>query len=590
VTARLKNPDGTYPDVFPSGLVKQKTLTQHLGIAESTLHRWQKAGVIAPVRRVGNCALYKVPTEEEVAHLRAESQRRIKEAQAKGLASQVASGSTAERFAKGRVVKTEQCQQRLSEGLMTLKALGTALGMHRDTLKRWVEAGVIRPAQASGTWAWYAMPDKETLQLMLASAQGRSKTRLREILDDPTPSPSFVAIEEGLITTEEHLAAMGVSDTTLKSWVVKGYIPNWERKVGYRCYWRPLSPEEIETARALALEAKAANGQRTGLANRKSEGLEGLVSTREFVALLGISDTQLRNWIHKGYVTGPERKVGNACYWRPISSEQVGAIKIQARQFIVESGRRLGQAQREKSVMAVQSTQEAPEGCLSRAEAVALLGVTLQTFRGYLRDGLLVELPGKWIQKDAALALASSREELYTAETLAKELGTAAYTLRRQIAKGLIQPVRMSGKRSYFAMPDEATLARLRDEKGRPGRKSSSTTVQITKKVSPERPKTLVFPSLAPEVQPTPLKTRLEVARSEEFIEYDTAVKAGRANLTYQGPLGFNLWQHASLGFRAEAVNRVPSEGWRYHERHAKNGYGQWAIRAQRPATGEILL
>jgi predicted site-specific integrase-resolvase len=545
---------------------------------------------------VGNCALYELPSPEQVAWLRAESQRRIKEAQAKGLARQIETGSTAARLAQGNIKKTEQCQQRSSEGLLTLKALGTALGMHRDTLKRWVETGVIVPAQASGAWAWYAMPDKDTLRLMLASSQGRSKTRLREILDDPTPSPAFVAIDEGLVTTEEHLVAMGVSDTTLKSWVGKGYIPNWERKVGYRCYWRPLSPEEIETARTLALEAKAANGQKTGLANRKSEGLEGLVSTREFVALLGISDTQLRDWIRKGYITGPERKVGNACYWRPISSEEIGAIKIQGHQLRVASGKRRGEEQRKISVEALQGGQAAPEGCLSRSAAMAALGVCKSTVLNYVRQGLLVELPGDWIAREGVEALLTARSERYTGNSLAKALGTSTETLRRQISKGLIQPVELRGSRAYFDMPNEAVRAQLRAERGRPGRKTSDSVVpkpragKVANKTVAARPVALVFPTLAPTVQPTPLKVRQEVARAEGFTEYDTAVKAGRANLVFQSVLGFNLWQHASLGFRAEAVNKVPTEGWCYYERHAKNGFGQWAIRAQKPATGEILL
>lgn len=589
MTARLKRPDGTYPDVFAGGLVKQKVLLQHMGIVESTLHRWQRLGLIAPVERVGNCALYRLPSMEEIAHLRAESQRRIKEGRLKGLATQNATGATSARFAQGRIKKTEMAQQRSSEGLMTLKALGTALGMHRDTLKRWVEAGVITPAQASGSWAWYAMPDKDTLRLMLASAQGRSKTRLRQILDDPTPSPTFIAIEEGLLTTEEHLAAVGVSETTLKSWIAKGYVPSWERKVGYRCYWRALPPEEIATAKQLALEAKIDNGRKTGLANRASEDLGGLVTTKEYVALLGVSDTQLRDWVRKGYIADKERKVGNTSYWRPISPEEIGAIKLAAYQQIVASGKRLGEAQRKASVVAIQSTQETPEGCLSRADAMARLGVSRNTLMGYVRQGTLVELPGNWIQGKGVENLLSERAGLYTTHSLAKELGTAVETLRRQIAKGLLEPVRVSGKRAYFAMPDEATRVRLRAERGRPGRQPGF-------KVAAQRPKTPILATLAPTVQPTPLKVRQvstvaqEPKRVEGFVDHDTAVRLGRANPTFQSALGFNLHRHPELGFRPEAVNVKPTEGWRYFERHAKNGFGQWAIRTQKPATGEILL
>lgn len=531
---QFKQPDGSrYPSTRPDGLVYQKQLRELLGIAETTLLRWQRLGWIAPEGKAGHCTLYRVPSPERLAEIRQLAKQRLAEGADRGRQTQIAEGANIDRAAKGRAIKTEQAQERQAQGLLNKRQLAKALGTHCGTLNRWIEEGVIAPAlvSESGKWVWFKYPDTATLERIWRSAKGRTKASLGiEIAAKSEPAPRQ-AIKRGTcpvgtISFTEAAERTGVPVATLEHWTEKGWLPF----VKESRYVRGIVPEVLD---AYLVERAAQKEKNAG----RLQSSEGLLSTVEVCKFLGTTECTLRRWMTRGWIA----PVGTAAYgalrFETPTPEQIAIIRANVHEARSAAGRANARhivtgeaiAKREAS-RAANRLASRPEGCLMRKEAAEVLGLNTPTFNKHVQKGWIVEVDG-WIRQD--------------------DLDQYKAKLNKQKALTPTSP-----PKNVVDVPKTATV----------------------KPFAPKPAKKVMCAAPAPPVVPV------------GFVLYDQAIADGRKDARFQTVLGFNLLSHPSLGFRAAVVNEKPENGWRYHERHSINGFGQWQIRSQKPSTGEILL
>lgn len=316
---RFKQPDGKrYPDTRPDGLVRTGQLRDILGIAETTLLRWQSRGWITPEKKSGHCTLYRVPTPERVAEIRALAAKRMMEGASIGRQAQIAQGAHLERAAVGRASKTQQAQERAAEGLLNKRGLAELLGAHNLTLNEWIEAGIIVPARVSesGKWMWFTRPDEVTMERLRSVAKGRTKTRLCGIAPEEarekrsyTKSGARATINivqgvkaklargeqpAGTISFEEAAERAGVALETMRHWVQNGWVAG--ERVGR--FNGGVYPEALETflaerERQRRLHPKAKLGV-------LQEVPEGALSSSELAEHLGISISTIYHWTRVG--------------------------------------------------------------------------------------------------------------------------------------------------------------------------------------------------------------------------------------------------------------------------------------------------
>ena len=256
-----------------------------------------------------------------------------------------------------------------------------------------------------------------------------------------------------------------------------------------------------------------------------------LLTYEELAELLGLHRWTVARWIQQEFLPPAVHHGPRGLLFAPPSPQQVEEAKARKREN--EANR----IQNIKSTMSHEKWLEnkkkrTPEGCVTREEAIELLGCSRDAFKQRIRRGQLAEHSPGYV----------SLEEI---ENYKKRPPAP-----RGPKKGTVRKV----ETPLYAVP-------------------SPKPKEL--KIAPERP---YSPPVAP-AAPVP----------DGFSSYDSAVIAGRSNSAFNGPLGFNLWKHPQLGFRPEAVNVKPLEGWHYYERHGKNGLGQWRTRSQ-TKTGEILL
>lgn len=253
---------------------------------------------------------------------------------------------------------------------------------------------------------------------------------------------------------------------------------------------------------------------------------QDLVTYDELGKLIGVHRWTVRKWVDKGYLPPAVARSPRGLLFPMPSAEQIAQSQARKRQNEANRLQNLKVVKPEGAWLE-KKMRRAPEGCVTHEQAMELLGCS--------RDALKKRIQHKTLRTHSPGWISLQEIERYKS-----------------------RPVARRG-------PQKGAKYRLQD---------SPKPKEL--KIVPERPCSL---PVAP-----------EVPKAEGFAPYDTAVAIGRSNNAFQGALGFNLWKHPRLGFRPEAVNVKPAEGWHYHERHAKNGRGQWVIRAQKPVTGEILL
>lgn len=180
---RFKQPDGArYPSVRPDGLVYQKQLRELLGIAETTLLRWQKLGWITPERKEAHLTLYRPPTQERIEEIRAMMAEREVAGAARGRRTQMTQGSHSDRTKRSQEVRVRRAQERADQGLVSKRTLAKLTKTNCATINDWIKTGIITPAlvSVSGKQMWFTHSDIDTIKSFTIKPQATVKTK-------PTP-------------------------------------------------------------------------------------------------------------------------------------------------------------------------------------------------------------------------------------------------------------------------------------------------------------------------------------------------------------------------------------------------------------------
>ncbi|WP_395140050.1 MerR family transcriptional regulator [Armatimonas sp.] len=371
-THRFKQPDGRrYPESRPDGLLSQVQLTKALGVGKSTVHKWQGAGLIAPVCKEGHCQLYKMPTPEELETIRSSRREAWLQGAARGgyeasdrNISQVNIGLAQAKLAANRGAAQP-------EGTLTFALAAEVLAVRAETVASWVRKGrlVCVGSGKFGRFLPIAVVEafaKTRAEYVPVAAQVRGAGVESAALSaapcrvvKPVPSRPELA---GLFSIEELADQAGVALGTLRAWLKDGLIPA-PAAVGRnnRQYFQPLAPDRVAQIREV----------------RRVNSIRGS---------------------GKG---GQTRK-------------ESGALAAQLR------------AAKTAALEAHQATR--PEGALSYKEAAAEIGVAVDTLRGRIRHGYVAVLPGCWIAKGELVRHQADWATRKAAPKATQSTGRSVYT------------------------------------------------------------------------------------------------------------------------------------------------------------------
>lgn len=546
---RFKQPDGSrYPSTRPDGLVRQNQLVEILGIGETTLLRWQSNGWIAPEKKEGHCTLYRVPSPERIEEIKALTAKRQKDGAVLGRQRALNSGGNLLSAARGRESKTAQAEARVAEGLLNKRQLCLSLNVHLDTLNRWIEDGLITPARTSESkkWMWFTRPDDITLENLRSVAKGRTKSSLGIELagksepKERKPRKPYTRKSKSITSDVRAKIKRGTcpagtisfEEAAERAGVSKDTVIHWTEKgwlsfVRESRYVRGIVPEVLDTYLAERVRQKEQN---TGRAAGPIEDSDALLSIAEVCECLGTTETTLRRWVKRGWIAPVGVVRYGALRFKNPTQDDIALI----RQKIHEARAEIGRANA-AHIATPESIQKRNVSRANNQEASRPNGCLSRT-------------------------------------EVASELGLQRKTFDKHVQKGWISEV-------SDGWIHQTELRRY---------KAALEMKESVKSARPDRPR-VSAPKVAPLPKPAPVPVA-KPALPAGFIAYDVATKEGRALPMFQSALGFNLLAHPQHGFRPALVNEKPEMGWRYHERHFVNGFGQWQVKAQKPVTGEILL
>lgn len=391
-----------------------------------------------------------------------------------------------------------------------------------------------------------------------------------------------------LLTTQQMLEHLGVSRTTLNRWRDEGLLTPVARE-GICNLWQCPRPEEIAAiqeemlgrwAKGAAKGAKKAidtgkarealdKGRATRWGNDAAFREQGLYSKQSLSDVLGVCRKTIGHWIEQGVI-------------------QEAACMGKTRLYRLPESRVITRPGHLPLLTCPSEAQERirKEGLLTLPELAASIGVPQRTCRDWVTTkripGPLFRVVGRPVKHYFAPLPKD------TAQTVRQQV-LSEYPRRRRerLGRGALEHAgaiehtgaieRQSGDREQVG----ALCPQPKPEAPKP--------VSIPRGTIASRAPSLKLPPLAPQVKPTPLSVRQVKPHEPGFVDYDTAIAAGKQDPRFQGPLGFNLLRHATLGFRPAPVNEKPTEGWGYHERHVLGGIGRrWQVLVMR-ASGEIV-
>lgn len=266
-----------------------------------------------------------------------------------------------------------------------------------------------------------------------------------------------------------------------------------------------------------------------------------LVTQAQLGEILGLSKATVWAWRKRGWIT-PVQREGHCNLYQVPTLEEIARIKDERRQGFQIRGK----------------------------ESIAVAA---------LAAGAAV----------AAQARERRGQGLVTFKELRAHLCVGRSVLLEWIKEGRITPALTMGRRSWFHLPSDELVQELRRQRREQIRARRPEPAPSKKAVASPAPNTL---TLDPFVCRTIERANISQGADDKPNKpaYDAAVALGRSDVRFASVLGFNLLAHPTQGFRPAPVNEAPTEGWQYHERHYLNGYRQWAVRAQRSKTGEIIL
>lgn len=185
-----------------------------------------------------------------------------------------------------------------------------------------------------------------------------------------------------------------------------------------------------------------------------------------------------------------------------------------------------------------------------------------------------MRLGGKKRQRFGAPA-----ENMLTIPEAATAMGITAYTFRRRVDQGFFEAIEGRWidptKLQHYKEINDQYLEEQKLSRGKFLANARADAKRARQLERPQKPSRKTF------IQP-----QITQANSGS---YDEIVAEAKKKPEFQTALGFNLLAHRVLGFRAVGVAEEPGEGWRYYERHHRNGMGQWCIKYQNPNTGHLL-
>lgn len=358
-----------------------------------------------------------------------------------------------------------------------------------------------------------------------------------------------------LISTNELARMANVSTRTIRRWRAHGLITPAVQASHHR-KWHPLTEDRLK-------EIRAFNYQRMTKRQERSEGdktkdkpepitppFEGALTNLELSALCGVPESTINRWVQTGLLerfTHPSAP--RKGWYKPLTDEEVQAIRAEARsrqRHVGASTIRQNQSRRQNKL----SLRPSPDH-MTAEEAAEMIGEAVTTVRTARKKGKLANtMTGQY-----AWYLRSDVE---------------AWN-RERLAKKVKAPNAEPAPKTYLPTPA----------------KGSVPDAALRPKLKAQPPKPVVLPRFTPAPDSSPAASP---RTSRDFGAYDAAVEAGKANPAFQGPLGFNVLHNSQTGaFRPAPVSVIPQDGWNYHQRHYKNGLGQWQIRTM-GRNGEVHL
>lgn len=178
--------------IRPDGLVTLRVLCAKLGVARSTLWRWQKLELIAPALVEGNQTYWRTPAPHQVAEIERRVAEFRKEGQRRGGIASQSTGKMAEALEKARaaMVANPDCRKKAAKtlkdraaesippGLISSKEFRSRYGLSEATLTRYKSQGWITPAyqcpKSQSNWWEPVAPE------VIAQCRERGKEAQRE--------------------------------------------------------------------------------------------------------------------------------------------------------------------------------------------------------------------------------------------------------------------------------------------------------------------------------------------------------------------------------------------------------------------------
>jgi hypothetical protein len=385
-------------------------------------------------------------------------------------------------------------------------------------------------------------------------------------------------------------ALIGISRTTLFYWKDIGVIaPSGYRK-SYPLWEKP-SQERINELR-IASKQRQSEGARRGnqIARAKGGPSRGMERMREAVLAnpeilkkgvvtrckemaeappcdlidriglheqSGVPLPTIDRWIRGGYITpafvDPKWRKS---WFTPLTQEDVADIRAKCRQTLREVGKR-------NMAQALEKWHggTGKEHRLSSRPSV---------------DHLMVEEVAEMIGERYSLVASATKEGSLSSV----KVGRYKWVIRSDAETWNQQ--RLAKK----AAKERPSSTQSPDQGSKPKNQAPIAPEVVYQKQKAATPKPSVLPSFT--TRQKPQSTVRQQIR--DFDSYDTAVEGGQANPAFQGPLGFNVLLNSKTGaYRSAAVNVVPADGWTYHQRHYRNGLGQWQIRTM-SISGQVHL
>lgn len=266
----------------------------------------------------------------------------------------------------------------------------------------------------------------------------------------------------------------------------------------------------------------------------------GLVDGPTLCKQAGIGLSTLLRWRKGGYVSHAYQCPRlHTLYFEPLTPEQVQELRAQGRHNMDPHEGRL-------------STR--PEGYITAEEAAQLAEVDVTTIKSAINRGLIVTTKvGRWVWL--------SPESVNT------------WRSRRGLAA---QP-------GWSSPSPQPKTPRWREVgvKTRP----VAAPLPRPKELTIKRPEAAV---VAPKVGTcTPETATVRDASGD----YEAVVSEAKTQPAFCGVLGFNLLRHNFTGeYRAASVSEKPQWPWRYHQKHYKNGWGNWTVASMNPVSGRVGL